>query len=109
MDPGSRTSDMPRSAGEPDAVAPDAFMVRVRLSISPWVDREFVCAVEGVCQRLILEDGAAPSWATAAASAEECLRAAGYPSARVLDCRTYSDVLEGVARWRVERDGMSLP
>jgi hypothetical protein len=72
--------------------------------IVPWDDREFVRAFEKA-RAEVLTEGLAINGPKAAARAEELLRSAGYPLARVHVERTIDEAMAHAARWTVWRDG----
>jgi hypothetical protein len=93
------------SQSEPGDATSMASVPRIRMSIFPWMDRDFVHAVEDawLCVRM---DKALECWSVAATvAAEGYLHRAGYPGARVIDQRSIEEALDHVAHWRVIRDG----
>ena len=72
--------------------------------IIPWEDQDFVKAFERV-QAEVAAEGLTINGPRAAGRAEELLRAAGYPHARVHVERTIDEALARSARWTVWRDG----
>jgi hypothetical protein len=77
--------------------------VRAHLSITPWVDPEFVRTVDGVIAQVSgdVDIGSSP----ALGLAQALLRSRGYPRATVRDLRTSDEALRRVAHWQVARDG----
>ncbi len=72
--------------------------------IIPWEDQDFVRAFQQARADVVAE-GLTINGPMAAARAEELLRSAGYPHARVDVERTIDETLVHTARWTVWRDG----
>jgi hypothetical protein len=72
--------------------------------IIPWEDQDFVKAIEKA-QADVIAEGLTINGPKAAARAEELLRSAGYPRARVEVERTIDEALAHAGRWTVWRDG----
>jgi hypothetical protein len=72
--------------------------------VVPWDDREFVRAFEKARAELEAE-GLTINGPKAAARAQQLLRAAGYPLARIEVERTIDEAMVHAARWTVLRDG----
>jgi hypothetical protein len=96
--------DPSRSAGH--SSTPPVINVRVRMSIVPWTDVDFVHAVENAWVQVSLCPDIESSSLAAAAMAESLLRESGFPGACVIDCRTIDEALRHVAHWQVVRDGL---
>lgn len=82
--------------------------VRLRLSITPWDDADFVHAVEDACQRATLSNDVEPYSIAAAEHAERDLRDRGYHEASVIDVRTLDEAVALVGHWQVHRDGRPM-
>lgn len=82
--------------------------VRLRLSIWPWDDADFVRAVEDACQRATVSNDVEPYSIAAAELAERELRDRGYHEASVIDARTLDEAVALVGHWQVLRDGMPM-
>lgn len=78
--------------------------LNLRARVIPWDDPGFVRAFEAARDQLPAE-GLEIYGPRAAARAEQLLRQAGYPRARI-DCeRTPDEALAHAAHWTVHRDG----
>lgn len=81
-----------------------ATLVNLRIRIEPWEDERFVRAVEAARDQARAE-GLTINGPKAAARAEELVRAAGFPQAKI-DCeRTVDEAMAHAARWTARRDG----
>jgi len=82
--------------------------VDLQVRIIPWIDSDFVHAVERARDQAVAE-GLTIYGPRAAARVEQLLRAEGYPDAQVECARTPEEALRRAARWTVIRDGRSAP
>ena len=76
----------------------------LKVTLIPWDDPDFVHAFERAHAQAV-EEGLTINGPAAAGRAEELLRGAGYPDARI-DCeRSPEEALRHAARWTVRRYG----
>lgn len=77
--------------------------VTIAIRLIPWQDRAFVRTFDRV-RELVVAEGLTINGPKAAARAEELLRAAGFPRARVEVTRSVDEALAHAAHWTVWRD-----
>lgn len=78
--------------------------VTLAIRLIPWQDRAFVRAFDRA-RELVVAEGLTINGPKAAARAEELLRAAGFPRARVEVTRSVDEALAHAAHWTVWREG----
>jgi hypothetical protein len=79
-------------------------VIELSVRIVEWDDPAFVRAFEAAREQ-VHREGLTVNGPKAAARAEELLRAAGYPRARIACQRSIEEAMAHAAHWVVRRDG----